>query len=115
MMVLLNIRQENCAYNTFFWRNGQDPQQYNIFRVAGSDSQKRDAEDLPPEEIANGVLEILHNQISLSKSDLVKETAKLFGYARIGSNVETAMLAGIDKALEKGEAKLTNDRVTLAG
>ncbi|MEO3402981.1 DUF3320 domain-containing protein [Mucilaginibacter sp. CAU 1740] len=109
----MNIRQESSAYNTFFWKNGQEPGQYSIFRVAGNESQKRDAEDLPPEEIANGVLEILHNQIGLSKNDLVRETAKLFGYARIGSNVETAMLAGIDKALEKGEAKLENDRVTL--
>lgn len=110
----MNIRQENSSYNTFFWKNGQQPEQYNVFRVAGSESQKRDAEDLPPEEIANGVLEVLHNQISLSKNDLVRETAKLFGYARIGSNVEAAMLAGIEKALERGGARLANDRVTLA-
>jgi len=44
----------------------------------------------------------LSHQISLPKEDLVRETSKLFGFARSGANVENAMKKGIDKAIEKG-------------
>ncbi len=54
---------------------------------------------------------ILEKQISLSYPDLVREAAKLFGYARVGSNVEGAMVAGIRYALAKGFAIQDGDRV----
>lgn len=100
--------------NSFFWKVDQDPDKYGIFRTAQFDSQKRDADDLPPEEVANGVSEILSNQISLSKADLIREVARLFGYARIGANVESAMLLGIDKSIERGVAYEEGDRIILA-
>jgi hypothetical protein len=79
--------------------------------VSANEAQKRDAGDLPPEEVANGVKLILQNQISLLRGDLVRETAKLFGYARIGSNVEMAMNAGIDQAVQMGFAFVEGERV----
>jgi len=45
--------------------------------------------------------------------DLIKETARLFGYSRIGANVETAMHLVISKALEKGYGFIENGRVIL--
>ncbi len=72
---------------------------------------KQSKDDLPSHEIANGIEEILKNQISLTKADLVKETSRLFGFARIGTNVETVMLGGIRKALSKGFAKMQDDRI----
>ena len=59
-----------------------------------ADSLRRDAEDIPAEEIANGVKGILSHQISLLKEDLVREASKLFGFARSGANVENAMKEG---------------------
>ncbi len=107
----MNLRQENAGYNVFLWKGGQQPEDYRIFRIAPNEAQKRSAEDLPPEETANGIIEILKNQISLPTADLIREGAKLFGYARTGSNVEQAMLAGIRKAIERGAIKEDGDRI----
>ncbi|RFZ94036.1 DUF3320 domain-containing protein [Mucilaginibacter conchicola] len=107
----MNLRQEGAGYNVFFWKGGQQPEDYRIFRIATNEAQIRSAEDLPPEEIANGITEILKNQISLPTADLIREGAKLFGYARTGSNVEQAMLAGIRKAIERGEVSEEGDRI----
>ncbi|CAN5752091.1 DUF3320 domain-containing protein [soil metagenome] len=85
-----------------FWKHGFIPLQYEGYRVTTTNGQKRDAEDIPPEEIANGIKEILNHQISLPKEDLVREASKLFGFARSGTNVEIAMKKGIDKAMEFG-------------
>lgn len=110
----MNIRQENGGYNLFFWKSDQEPRDYRTFRVTAVEPQKRSAEDLPPEEISNGVLEVLANQISLPRIDLIRETAKLFGYARAGTNVEMAMSAGIDKAIQRGYAKADGDKIIYA-
>lgn len=107
----MGIKQTAEGPRNIFWNNQQQPDAYKIYRVPAVDNQKRDADDLPLTEIANAVNAILTNQISLTKADLVRETAKLFGYARIGTNVENAMLRGIDKALERGYVSLKIDRI----
>jgi very-short-patch-repair endonuclease len=109
----LELKQSKQNETVFYWRQDQEPELYNQFRIPENDSQKRNAEDLPKEEIAAGIHEILTHQISLPPDDLVRETARLFGYARIGANVEQAMKLGIDYALQKGVITENNDRIIL--
>jgi len=95
----------------FYWFENQDPETYQFYRVSVNDSDKRDASDIPPEEISNAIREILENQISLNRNDLMREAAHIFGYSRIGGNVESSMLAGIEKAVQRGFARIEGDRV----
>jgi len=111
----LGLRQTSDNGNIIFWQAGQLPEQYNIYRLPPNEVLKRDADDLPSHEIANAIKAILQNQISLTKDDLVKETARLFGYARIGTNVEIAMQLGIRLALTKDIAKMEGNRIVLKG
>jgi len=111
----LGLRQTSDNGNIIFWQAGQLPEQYNIYRLPPNEVLKRDADDLPSHEIANAIKAILQNQISLTKDDLVKETARLFGYARIGTNVEIAMQLGIRQALVKDVARMEGNRVVLKG
>ena len=85
----------------FYWLSIQEPESYDTFRVPGEDDQKRNAEDIAKEEIANGIKEVLNNQISLPQEDLIKEVAHIFGFSRTGGNVEQAIQTGIDYAVEK--------------
>lgn len=57
--------------------------------------------------------EILSNQISLPKEDLIRESSKLFGFARTGTQVELAMKKGIEIALNKGFVLLKDGRVLI--
>ncbi|MBQ1271170.1 MAG: DUF3320 domain-containing protein, partial [Clostridia bacterium] len=76
-----------------YWRAGQDPQQFTGFRVGGSD--KREPRDIPVIEAANAVCRVMENQIGLPMDGLVRETARILGYARAGSNVLTVVGAAI--------------------
>lgn len=107
----IKIRQTKYNDNIFFWREEQHPSVYSIYRSAKNDNEKREADDLPPEEIANAVKKILKEQISLSKEDLIREAAKLFGFLKVGSNVDIAMRYGIQLAIDKGYAKELNGRI----
>lgn len=80
----------------FYWTSKQNPDHYEIYRVAGEGDDKRDARDLPQQEIANAAAAVLQNQIGLPEEDLVREMARLLGYTRLGTSVRPAMEAGID-------------------
>jgi len=97
----------------FYWNINQDPTSFIKYRVSDLETHRRDALDISPEEVSNAVHEVLENNISLSKTDLIKESAKLFGYNRIGGNVELSMMDGIIKALERGFAIVEDERVFL--
>lgn len=86
---------------TFYWRNDQNPDKYEGYRVDDTESGKRSMDDISSQEIINAVTEVLREQISLSETDLIRETAKKFGYSRMGgvieSSVEYAVKTGISQ------------------
>ncbi|MEZ5015184.1 MAG: DUF3320 domain-containing protein [Chitinophagales bacterium] len=94
----------------FYWRKDQTPDRYTDFRINGGLLGALDCSDIAPEEIANAAHYILRNQIGIYKDDLIRELAKIFGYARIGKQVEEMISIGISLAVEKGYAQIQDDR-----
>ncbi len=99
----------------FLWLVGLDPSRWTDFRVPDptDDLTSRDAEHLPPEEIANAALQIVQGQIGLSQEDLVRHTAQVFGFARAGTKVQAAMAAGIELAVARGGIAARDGRLTV--
>ena len=93
----------------FYWLDEQQYSQYNIYRIGFG----RDAIDLPPEEVANAVRQIIEDEISVPVPDLSKVCAQKFGFLRSGINVDAAMTRGIKEAIRKGYVKMENDRVVI--
>ena len=108
-----NVVKTGIGSDIVFWGKNTNPDEYSAYRVTAANGQKRDAEDIPPEEIANAVKEILSHQISLPHDELVRETSRVFGFARSGTNVELAMKKGIAKAIAKGAVLEKEGRVVL--
>ncbi|ADG07387.1 putative DNA helicase [Kyrpidia tusciae DSM 2912] len=94
----------------FFWPRDVDPATYMRFRISEGDAERRDAADLPVQEVASAVQYILEGQISLPKEQLIRELARLFGYQRLGSAVETALERGVHEAIERGLVRWEPDR-----
>jgi very-short-patch-repair endonuclease len=91
---------------TYLWAASQDPKTYSLFRVIGeNENSKRAAEHLPPQEVANAVFYVLEQHVSIPVADLVRETARLFGYQRTGPAVDKAMRGGIRLLVKNGGAK----------
>jgi hypothetical protein len=107
------LKTTHNGKNVILWKMEHNPSDYSTFRLSDLEIHKRDADDLPPEEVANAVKEILVNQISLPKAELVREASKLMGYSRAGSNVEMAMSYGIEAAVLKGYCVDENGRIVL--
>jgi len=88
----------------------KDYVQYRVPEVS-STSVKRNIEDIPFIEIVNGMHDILTHQISLPSEELLRETAKLFGFARMGQNVQQCMEEGLNYGLEIGKLLNRNGRI----
>lgn len=93
----------------FYWLSEEQYRNYNSFRKGPS----RDAADLPPEEVANGMKQILADEISLPITDLTRIAAQLFGFSRSGSNVDAAMMRGMREAVHREYMKVDNGRAVI--
>ncbi|MEN6390805.1 MAG: hypothetical protein ABFD04_10345 [Syntrophomonas sp.] len=87
------------------------------FRIPDSDKQsRRDAEDIPLEEIRNAAMEIMVQQISLPKEDLIREVARLMGFQRSGPAINEHFKLGINLLVKSGQAVRDKDeRIILKG
>jgi hypothetical protein len=103
-------RTTRVGRTVFYWPEGMYPEAYEGFRVPGSDADSlRKPEELPVEEIANAARAVLNDQISLPEADLIREVARLFGYARTGAHVEQALRPGVALLVQRDQARRTDD------
>jgi hypothetical protein len=107
-----DVKVVSEAGMVFLWTPSQDPKSYALFRIPGeNDNSRRDAESLPPQEVANAALHVLEQHVSLPVADLVRETARLLGYQRTGPAVDKAMKSGIGLLVRRGGAKEENGMI----
>ncbi len=111
----LALQTTGNSNHPIYWNASQTPAGYGIYRIATNDQNKREPEDLPAEEVAAAIKHVLSLQISLPKNELVLATAKLFGFARRGTNVELAMLRGIELAINSKHAEEVMGRIVWKG
>ena len=97
---------------TFFWKEGQNPAEYAACRTA-SGSEKRPMDDIPAEEILFAMRLILQAQLRLSRADLIRETARLFGFARTSAVIEAAAEDAIRQGISAGSLHADADMVSL--
>ena len=93
----------------FFWIDKEHCESFKFYRP----DSNRDAVDLPPAEVANGIKQILEEQISMPTTDLAKLTAQLFSFSRSGTNVEASMHRGINEAIKRNYIKVENGKAVI--
>ncbi|MBE6880959.1 MAG: DUF4011 domain-containing protein [Ruminococcaceae bacterium] len=98
----------------FCWLSQEQVMNYSICRVTKDDGEKRSMDEIAPQEIASGIKIILTDQISMNRADLVKETAKLFGFTRTGDVIDKACTEGIKCARAKGYVFIDEDTGRIA-
>ncbi len=113
----MGLRTTERRESVFVWRADQEPSEYCDFRGPAVDGSKRKLDDIATEEISAAVMYILAVSISLERAELIKETAKLFGFARTTETAELAASMGIACAVKSGRAKIDQEtgRIMYAG
>lgn len=95
----------------FFWLSEEQCESYDIFRT----DSNRDPVDLPPQEVAVAIKQVLEQQISLPVKDLNRLVAQQLGFARGGTNVDAAIQRGMGVAVKKEFLKLEGEKAIYVG
>lgn len=93
----------------FLWTDENQCRTYENFRPLSG----REATDLPPEEVANAIRQIMTDSISLPLTDLLKVCAQTFGFVRMGTNIDATMKRGIREAMKRNFVKMEGERVII--
>ena len=104
------VTRTNTAGNTFLWLQNMDPCKYGIYRLhTEGDLEKRTLSQIPAEEVVNVVKEVVDVNVSLSRDDLVKETAKIFGFNRVTASIDQVVGIAVSYAEQRGFAEISED------
>lgn len=114
LLTKMNPQMTDSITTRFIWKAANDPASYAVFRIPGPNAERRNPEDVSPEEIAVAVKYVLESQISMPRQDLIRETFKVLGYLRTSLVIEAAVNSGIETAIQRGWVKQgENDRIVL--
>jgi hypothetical protein len=72
---------ERTPFGDYAWPVGQDPDTYDAFRLTPL-GVKRDIEEIAPRELVNAMRYLAKVGLGISREELVRETAALFGVQR---------------------------------
>lgn len=105
--------QTTESYQKFYWSENSQPQNLGFYR--DNSAEKRLIDEIAPEEISVAVMEIMHLSLSLNKEELIRAVCKTFGFAKVGSQIETVVKFCVEELVGKGLLNEVEERIVLAG
>jgi hypothetical protein len=93
------------------WRPDQDRAALPGVRVSGDAAEtKRDIDEVPIAEIAAAAAVVLSRTAGGPVDDLVKDAAKLLGFARVTDRIAKRVRLGVDALVQRGGCVVDNGR-----
>jgi len=74
---------------------------------------RRSIEEIPPEEIALAMRNLVRDSLSIERDKLLLLIARLFGFERAGNHIQKILANTFDDLVETGQLILLEDRVSL--
>ena len=114
MLVILEGRGKFGDEPGIVWRLDQDPTSVPAVRVAGSGAEaRRDITEVPLSEVASAVRIVVERTHHVAANELVRDSARLLGFARLTEKVSDRVAEGVRLAahrqliaIEEGRARL---------
>lgn len=97
----------------FVWLPTQSPDAFSGHRQVGAGDEPRDADRIPPEEVAEAMRVVLQQNISLDREDLLREAARRFGFKRVSAKTTEALAPGIEVLRQRGICEVDGTRVSV--
>lgn len=92
----------------FIWVDDEQKNTYKTWRTGKVHS--REINDICHQEVANAMKYIVRNLLSLSRDDLIRETAKTFGFSRVGPQVSARLQLALDRLNSANVVKINEDQ-----
>jgi hypothetical protein len=107
------IKEMNLLQTThhqpFYWSN-----KITLDYYRSNDIEKRNMEDIAPEEVLVALQDVVANNLSIEEDELLRYLARTFGFVKVGKQIETILRYVIDTAVQNGKVIKENDRIKFA-
>lgn len=100
---------ESTHHQPFYWSSNTTLDYYR-----SNDIEKRNMEDIAPEEVIVALEEVVTNNLSIEEDELLRYLARTFGFAKVGKQIDTLLRYSIDIAVNQEKVKRENNRIKLA-
>ncbi len=112
-MYLQEVMQEMNLLQTqhqqpFYWHDNIEIDYYR-----SNDIEKRNIEDIAPEEILVALEEAVRHNLSIEEGELLRYLARVFGFAKVGRQIENVLSTVVALAVSKQIIKRENGRIKL--
>ena len=109
---LVTVAQlDRTALGTFAWPPDQTPKTYKSFRVPAYGTS-RVLDEIAPQEIANAMIYLAQTGLGISRDDLLRETAALFGLRRVAARTRARLATVLDDAVTSGQLIPNGDDIS---
>ncbi|MGC6488526.1 MAG: DUF3320 domain-containing protein, partial [Planctomycetota bacterium] len=95
------------------WLDRAQRDAFRGYRVPACERGERSADELPLTEVRHAMSWLLRQHHALAREDLMRECARAFGIARLGSNVREVMALGVDALVAAGGAARVGETISL--
>ena len=96
------------------WRLDQDPASVPPVRVAGQGaSARREIHEVPLAEVAAAARIVVERAVGIAATDLVRDAARLLGFARATDRVVERVASGVRLAAQRGLIRIEGGRAAL--
>jgi len=104
-----SLRTTTETGRRFVWRGDQSLGEYRTFRVpATGDESPRPLADIPPEETANAMQQVMGQHLSLVTEDLYKEVSLVFGCRRLTGKAKEHLAEALEHLIANGHCTEQN-------
>nr|WP_314496875.1 DUF3320 domain-containing protein [uncultured Chryseobacterium sp.] len=99
------------TYQKFYWSETVRPE--NLYTYRNNDLEKRNIEDIAAEEISVAIMEIMSSNLSVSKNELIRVTSRLFGFMKVGTQIDSVVQYAINELIRKDLLTENEGRIVL--
>ncbi|MCH5716811.1 DUF3320 domain-containing protein [Niabella hibiscisoli] len=96
-------------HQAFYWSNADRTIDY----YRDNSIEKRSIEDIAPEEIVVAIQEAVTHNLSIEEEELIRYLCRVFGFAKVGKQIDNLLRYAIDEAERGGVVKREGGRVKI--
>ncbi|HLO43775.1 MAG TPA: DUF3320 domain-containing protein [Leadbetterella sp.] len=108
--ILSELQLTETIHDQPFYWNGNT----NIDFYRNNEVEKRNMEDIAPEEVIVALEEVVTNYLSIEEDELLRYLARTFSFAKVGRQIDHHLRYSIDMAIRQGKIRRDFNRIKLA-
>lgn len=99
-------------HQPFYWTSEDSPETLIYYR--DNNIEKRNIEDIAPEEIVIAILEVIHLNLSIEEEELLRYLTRCFGFSKTGKQINILLRYSIELAIKAGKIEKEGNRVKIS-